>query len=954
MPFSSLSSHLGAIQLDDVQGWQKRGFNVYYGISLRIAMGRSGDAGVHPTPLLWMDLDLKIAPTYLPKGSKVEEMTPDALHVAKVQLYSEVMRRCEVLQLPPVAVVNSGHGLQILWRRKDCTSTAETEALNHTLYEHFKDLGADRSTKNAERILRLPGSLNLKNPQRPLPVGIWHLNPNQDITRSALMALTPAAVQASVQPVLAAPSVTVNSMSTGDTAGAQRAAKRRRAEVTAAVRSEAEKVATAPSGQRNNCLNVAAMKLARFLPHGELSEAELTQTLVKAAQKAGLDDGEILPTIRSGIKKGTQDPADPERFDQEEQEKQEKRLAKPSAKRPAPQQTGPAKGGQHQMPVLPEAAQQGGPMEGGEEGSATAHITLSCCGDLPPAEELPDPEGEGSTYSDAQLLALLGLSWPVTAINSDKAHAHRLHDNARGDLAFVPELGGYVAWNGQQWLSGGKHGAGQVRARQFAQDLGISMKWEIERLLTLYGIADLATKRLAAEHGVDAREVKVMERRADALLKAYNMHIRAAKATEADKRQQAILNSAQTLHVKDVCDFESRPWVIGFPNGTWERGEFRPARRDDHLLTLAAVPYLKDADQSEFKEVLYRITGGDEDFAHTLQDACGYAMSGASSQRVVPWLYGGPGTGKSTVAELIATVLGEKAVTLDPKHLAANASRERLGASIYNKSVVVCAEAGNAGLDAETLKTLSGGDRLSVRMLYAEAFTARPSHALFMVANDPPRVDAYDDALKARVLAMPFCHPLNVGGPLLKGKRLEEVRQDPTSALVQGFVAWAIEGAERVYRTGKIHRAAVCQEATRAFWNDVDPLRDFWPSLTQEELRCGISVSAMRRAYDTWCQESGVKPLGVQKFNRACKSVGLDSYSNGKERGWRLVKPADFPGEVTPDEIELTTLTTLTAPSQNPSLSLSQRGEKAEVSKNGSESVKVVSCPSTGWQGADV
>lgn len=950
MPSSSLSEHPGTIKLENVRVWQEKGFNVYYGISPRKARGRSGDDGVYPTPLLWLDLDLKSAPKYLPEGADVEQMTPEALHAAKTQLYDDVMRRCKALNLLPVAVVNTGHGLQVLWRRENCTTTSETEALNHTLYEHFKDLGADRSTKNVERILRLPGGLNLKNPQRPLPVEIWHLNPHQNVTRSALMALTPEPVR--TMPVT--PHMTARSTPTKDTAWAQRAAKRRRAQVMAAVRAEAERVATAPSGKRNNCLNVAAVKLARFLPHGELSEDELSQALVEAARQAGLDESEILPTICSGIKKGTQDPADPERFDQEEQEKQEKRGAKPSTKRPTSRQMGLAQGGQHQTPVLPETAQQGGPMEGGEEGSATAQITLPLCGELPSAEELPDPEGEGGTYSDTQLLALLGLSWPVTAINSDKAHAHRLHDNARGDLAFVPELGGYVAWNGQQWLSGGKHGAGQVRARQFAQDLGISMKWEIERLLTLYGTADLATKRLAAEHRADAREVKVMERRADALLKAYNLHIRAAKATEADKRQQAVLNGAQTLHVKDVRDFESCPWVIGFPNGTWERGEFRPARRDDHLLTLAGVPYLKDADQSEFKEVLYRITGGNEDFAHTLQDACGYAMSGASSLRDLPWLFGGAGTGKSTMAELLATVLGEKAVTLDPRHLAANANRERLGAIIYNKNVVVCAEAGNAGLDAEILKTLSGSDRISVRMLYAEPFTARPSHTLIMVANDPPRLDAYDDALKARVLALPFCHPLNAGGPLLKGKRLEEVRQDPTSALVLGFVAWAMEGAERVYRTGKIHRAAVCQEATRAFWNDVDPLRDFWPSLTPEELKCGISVGAMRRAYDTWCQENGVKPLGAQKFNRACKSVGLDSYSNGKERGWRLVKPADFPGEVTQEETELTTLTTLTSISQNPSLSLSQRGEKGEVSKNGSESVKVVSGPSTGWQGADL
>lgn len=209
--------------------------------------------------------------------------------------------------------------------------------------------------------------------------------------------------------------------------------------------------------------------------------------------------------------------------------------------------------------------------------------------------------------------------------------------------------------------------------------------------------------------------------------------------------------------------------------------------------------------------------------------------------------------------------------------------------------MALCAEAGNARLDAEALKSLSGGDRLSVRMLYSEGFTARASHVLVMVANDPPRVEAYDDALKDRVLALPFSHPLREGGPLLGGQRLEELRQDAGSTLVRGFTAWAVEGLDRVYRTGEVYQAEVCRAATRAFWGDVDPLREFWLEQNVSELVMGVGVTAFRKRYEAWCENNGAKPLGAQKFNRACRAVGLDSHSNGKEKRWKLFVPARFP-----------------------------------------------------------
>lgn len=888
--------------LEDVSNWVAQGYNVYYGVSLRKEKV-SGDAGCLPTHLIWADLDLKDS-EYMPEGQDVKQMTPEALHALKLAMFADLMRLCTELSLLPAAVVNSGHGLQVIWKRDGRSDTKDTEDLNLMLCGLFDKLGADKKTRNAERILRLPSSQNLKNPDRPLPVDIWLLEASQTVSSATLEALMPKPV---TRPAVVAvmPKSKPSAAPTGN-AAKDRAEKRRRAEVQAALLSEAAKVAAAPEGQRNDVLNVAAVKLARFLPLGELEEHELMEALTGAALSAGLDTNEVMATIRSGITHGTKDPADLERFEDEEQAKEDaKRKAKPSSGLRA----------------------------------AAGRIQISS-GNLPSAQHIPKPQGQGGTYSDEQLRGLLGLTWPVVGLDTDKAHSYRLKDAAGDDLGYVAEFGGYVAWNGKQWLSGGKDGAGQVEAKRRVQALGVFMQPEVSKLLGLYSVLDLAAKELATQMGTDSREFKEVQAKAQAMEKAYFYHSRAAKQTESDNKQKSVLSSAKTLYVKDIKLFETRSWVVGFQNGTWDKGTFRAAQRDDHMLTLAAVDYEPEADLADWLEVLERITGGDADLAQTLQDVAGYALSGASSLRCLVWLYGVGGTGKSTFDALLSTVLGELATTVDPKMLAADAARERLGAAIWGKRVATISEAGNSRLDAEALKMLSGGDRLSVRMLYAEAFTARASHLLMMVANDAPKVEAYDDALKERVLALPFDHRLDAGAALLGGKRLEELRQNPHSALVRGFASWAVIGLARVYSNGKIHKAAVCQAATRGFWADVDPLHDFWLEQDRSELVMGVSVSEFRKRYEDWCNQSGRgKPLGAQKFKKACRSVGLDDHSNGVQKQLKLFLPALYPTE----QPSLTDRFDRFDPiSPKPINSLSRKEEVKGFRENGLETVKPV------------
>jgi hypothetical protein len=80
----------------------------------------------------------------------------------------------------------------------------------------------------------------------------------------------------------------------------------------AALAAEADRVARAPAGSRNDTLNRAAFALGRFVGAGLLDAAEATRELEEAARFAGLGRAEIRGTLRSGLTAGRRAPFDPE------------------------------------------------------------------------------------------------------------------------------------------------------------------------------------------------------------------------------------------------------------------------------------------------------------------------------------------------------------------------------------------------------------------------------------------------------------------------------------------------------------------------------------------------------------------------------------------------------------------------------------------------------------------
>jgi hypothetical protein len=76
----------------------------------------------------------------------------------------------------------------------------------------------------------------------------------------------------------------------------------------AALTAEADRVARAPIGARNDTLNRAAFALGRLVGAGLLNTSEVTRELESAALFAGLGRAETRSTIRSGLTAGRRTP----------------------------------------------------------------------------------------------------------------------------------------------------------------------------------------------------------------------------------------------------------------------------------------------------------------------------------------------------------------------------------------------------------------------------------------------------------------------------------------------------------------------------------------------------------------------------------------------------------------------------------------------------------------------
>ncbi len=136
-----------------------KSFNIYFGVCPR-SKKEGNKQSVKIVWCLWADLDAKDF-----TGGK-----------------QEILDRLKSFPIPPTIVVDSGNGFHVYWRLKEAFAINTTEDITKIeayLKALCQALNGDQASAELARVLRLPGTLNHRNPESLKPVILLEFNPDQ-------------------------------------------------------------------------------------------------------------------------------------------------------------------------------------------------------------------------------------------------------------------------------------------------------------------------------------------------------------------------------------------------------------------------------------------------------------------------------------------------------------------------------------------------------------------------------------------------------------------------------------------------------------------------------------------------------------------------------------------------------------------------------------------------------
>jgi putative DNA primase/helicase len=187
------------------------------------------------------------------------------------------------------------------------------------------------------------------------------------------------------------------------------------------------------------------------------------------------------------------------------------------------------------------------------------------------------------------------------------------------------------------------------------------------------------------------------------------------------------------------------------------------------------------------------VFNGDQESVALLQEWFGYNLIASNHMQSMMFLYGVPGSGKSTVSGILEALLGRvRCCGASTKNF-----RTLFGpAALLNKYAAIMAESRDTAkrdIDEllQTWKAITGGDLMNVARKYRDAVDVNLFCRLTYVANDAIPFDDASQAMASRMNLLRFDNYYRKNNP--DREMLRKLKAE-----LPGIALWAIEGLKRL------------------------------------------------------------------------------------------------------------------------------------------------------------
>jgi putative DNA primase/helicase len=321
-------------------------------------------------------------------------------------------------------------------------------------------------------------------------------------------------------------------------------------------------------------------------------------------------------------------------------------------------------------------------------------------------------------------------------------------------------------------------------------------------------------------------------------------------------------------------------------------GKLRAGRPDDRISVATPIIFDPDARCPRFEQFLAEVFAGDGEMTNFIQKSVGYCLTGYTSEQCLFLCYGTGANGKTTFLNVIGYVMGNYSYNLpfSAFELRGRSAISNDIAALRGKRFVTAVETSeSAQLNAERIKGLTGSDPITARFLYREFSQFEPTAKFWLAFNHRPRVEDDSFGLWRRVRLIPFEREFNDSNSdkeLLQNLKTE----------AQGIFAWAVRGCLLWQQDGLAMPRKVTQ-ATDSYRAENDPVGRFISEWCILHPAARTSSAELFACYQSWCEESGEKPIDQRRFAQRLEAQGCSKVKIGhaSARGWEGIRLQEKP-----------------------------------------------------------
>jgi P4 family phage/plasmid primase-like protien len=315
--------------------------------------------------------------------------------------------------------------------------------------------------------------------------------------------------------------------------------------------------------------------------------------------------------------------------------------------------------------------------------------------------------------------------------------------------------------------------------------------------------------------------------------------------------------------------FQRHEPIIHVGNGVIHLNEDPPALHEFspgyYSRNRSEICYDPAATCPRFLNDLLRPALPDEDI-FLLQRYAGLCLLGGNPAQRFLILRGTAGGGKSTLVEVLETVIGPHNVAQLRVHLLT----ERFEiAGFLGKTLLCGKDVPGDFLDnraAHVLKPLTGGDRLSAEQKNVKhRFEVIGEFAVIITTNTRlhVRLDSDTEAWRRRMLIIDFTQPPTA-------KPIPHFARELVRTEGPGILNWCIEGAVRLLAElqehGRIQLTEAQKQRVDALLCESDSVRHFVTKCVAADPAGDVTVAELLTAYNAFCESQGWQAVTVRQF----------------------------------------------------------------------------------------